>query len=109
MKTSPWYRRRRRYRNGNHLLYWEAIENTPLEWIDYHDNAYVNFSHITDPDISWYDVAVKEAFEKYGTKKFWLDDIWDQEWNTMFNSSHHLKLPPKLLISFLRVIDRFNK
>jgi len=109
LKTSPWYRRRRRYRNGNHLLHWEDVEKTPVEWIDYHATVNINFRLITDSNISWYDVAIKEAFEKYGTQKFWFDDIWDQDWSKLFKPSTQLKLPPKILISLLMFIDKFNK
>ncbi|QGW29724.1 glycosyltransferase family 2 protein [Phnomibacter ginsenosidimutans] len=109
LNTSPWYRRRRRYRNGNHLLHWEVVENAPNEWFKYESQIKIDLSEISDPEISWYDLAIKEAFEKYGTRKFWLDDIWDQEWQTIFKSSPRIKNPPKFLTSLLKFTDKFNK
>lgn len=112
LKTSPWFRRRRRYRNGNQLLYWEPLEDTPGAWLVYPDACQVRLSDITDQPISWYDHAVMNIFRKYGTIRFWLDDIWDQDWPRLMKSSGAGScgpLPPAFLLRLLTLTNRFNK
>lgn len=112
LQTSPWYRRRRRYRNGSHLLYWESLERTPKEWLAYPIEAAVHLEDVKDQPVSWYDMAVLKLFQQHGTTRFWLDDIWDQDWNTLSKDADNSRFgsPPPLLLTFLlKLSDRFNK
>jgi hypothetical protein len=58
---------------------YHEIKTTPSEWL----------THFTTDDLLklcnnqeelWYNAAILKMLEKYGSKKFWADNIWDIDW-----------------------------
>jgi hypothetical protein len=114
LATSPWYRRRRRYRAPNHLLPWAEVENVPEEWTNFPGELAVDLTTIRDAENTWHNDNVLEAFEKYGSFRFWLDDIWDTDWNAYrlnadVKRERIIRYPPRFLKWLLKLSDKFNK
>jgi hypothetical protein len=114
LATSPWYRRRRRYRAPNHLLPWAKVESVPMEWTKYPAELNVDLTTINDTQETWHNDDILEAFENYGSYRFWLDDIWDMDWNALLLNSglkrnKIIRYPPGFLIWLLKLSDKFNK
>jgi hypothetical protein len=112
--TSPWYRRRRRYRAPNHLLPWATVEPVPSVWTQYPAYLMVDLSTITDTDQSWHNIEVLEAFNQFGSLRFSMDDIWDNDWNSIqintdLNKGKIIRHPPRFLKWLLKLSDKFNK
>ena len=104
LASSPWYRRRRRYRAPNHLLPTSKGEPVEMDWFDYSSIMSVTPFHFEDNQDCWYDKMVQNILDEQGGKKFWLDDIWDKEWNKTTDIK-----PPFLIQLLARLSDIFNK
>lgn len=102
--TAPWYRRRRRYRKPNHLLPLIKAESIVFNWLNYPDSLRWNVDNFEDCTNSWFNIAAAEMVAKHGEHRFWLDDIWDEDFPV---SKRHF--PPKFLQYFARLTDMFNK
>lgn len=100
---NPWYRRRRRYRNPNHLLLNPVISPTPKKWLEHKT---FSLSDVKDSDETWHNEMVSKDIAKKGSSSFWLDDIWDIDWNR-FNHSRRISPPPAVLTTLLKLIDRY--
>lgn len=76
----PTFKRRLRYLN--HLDFTEAgrLEDSRREWFAGWEEAGIDMGSVDDPAFHWYDVEVLRAFARYGTRRFWLDDIWRFDW-----------------------------
>ncbi len=76
----PVFKRRLRYQN--HLDFtWEGrIEPTRPEWFAGWEAEGIDMRTVADPPYHWYDVEVLRAFGQYGTRKYWLDDVWRFDW-----------------------------
>lgn len=76
----PTFKRRLRYLN--HLDFTEAgrLEQSRPEWTRGWEDAGIDMGSVDDPAFHWYDVEVLRAFERHGSRKFWLDDIWRFDW-----------------------------
>lgn len=114
LQSAPWYRRRRRYRSPNHLLPKNKISSSLDTWFKYPQFGSLNFDKITDMADCWYDAEVVNAIKEKGSVRFWLDDIWDKDWNNYLDKTSKSKTkkiipPPLTLMKFLQFSDRFNK
>jgi hypothetical protein len=79
--TNPVYLRRRFYRSlydpGNIKIPKEEI---PIDWLKEWDNLSIDLRNLPDVKYSWHDFEVLSYFKEYGCKKFYLDEIWDFDW-----------------------------
>ncbi len=110
--TSPWYRRRRRYRNPNHLLRWEPVTDSDPNWFEYPEQLEINFEEIDEEINSWHNDSVLEALTEKGSFYFWFDDIWDMDWKKYGKSKNINRTiigPPFVLRWLLSLSDKFNK
>ncbi len=85
------------------------------------DRGYSNNLHKAVEVISqytWHDVFVLECFLRYGTKRFYLDNIWDYNWEDALElcsteivslKSLRIKRPPLLFKVYGSVIDIMYK
>ena len=90
-KTSPVYIRRKVYKcYFDPYKYYphSNFETIPTEWIDGWMAEKVNLRALPEPEFPWQDFEVLRFFDEYGCKKFYLDDIWDYDWNRILENAH---------------------
>ena len=81
---SPVYRRRHVYKcfyEDSHYPT-EFIEDIPQSWLKEWDDMNINIRELSDVDFSWHDFEILSYFKKYGYRKFYLENIWDFDWET---------------------------
>ena len=114
-RTCPWvFRRRLRYSRAGHVNFTGAgrIEPTPERWFRGWEALGIDMRTVADDVYHWYDVDVLRFFREYGTRKFWLDDIWDFEWEACRQDAQRRRLygipdapvsaPPRALVEAMR-------
>ncbi|MFL9481547.1 glycosyltransferase family 2 protein [Chitinophagaceae bacterium LWZ2-11] len=101
-KTKPVYLRRHAYKcfyNETETYPPENIENIPGDWLDTWDEMNINLRKPEDPIYSWHDFEVMRLFKEFGYKKFYLDNIWEFNWETLRQEALKLnKVCPKLVV-----------
>jgi glycosyltransferase involved in cell wall biosynthesis len=50
------------------------------EWFAGWEAQRIAVRSITDTEFHWQDFEVLRFFHRYGTRRYWLDDIWDFDW-----------------------------
>jgi glycosyltransferase involved in cell wall biosynthesis len=58
------------------------LESSPKEWFTGWEQLGIDMFTIQNQKYYWYDYEVLRYFHKYGTQKFWLDDIWNFDWES---------------------------
>lgn len=109
--TNPWYRRRRRYRSPKHLLKGYVTLVSPEKWFKYPLDKKYTFENLDDGPQTWHDLEILNIFKSYGCQRFWLDDIWDLNWQELANKNSikvKIRSPFSLLKPFLKIIDKLK-
>jgi len=105
---------KRRYRYTTNKQ-WQTglIEDSQKEWFEGWEKMGIDMTSVSASKYYWQDIEVLANFKKYGSKKYWLDDIWDQNWQEVKNISVYKDLkivyPPKYYKIILKVIDNLFK
>lgn len=100
MHTKSLYRRRRYYWSRHVLRPMGPVEATPLEWFRRWEELGIDMTTIDNEQPYWQDVATLDRILEYGSRRFWFDDIWEKDWNTLLRQqgmSGHVSPPPRLL------------
>jgi len=58
------------------------IEPTPSRWLGAWEQAGIDMRTVSDDPPHWQDFEVLRLFAEHGTRRFWLDDIWDADWES---------------------------
>ena len=105
-------RRRLRYDPGRDYLNEGRIETVDPEWFRAWEEAGIDMKSTTAEKYYWYDVEVLKFFTKYGSKRFWAENIWDIGWeelrkNAMLSGVPDVPMepisgPPRILTAFMR-------
>jgi hypothetical protein len=56
------------------------IEPTPRPWLDGWEKLGIDMGTVPDDPPHWQDFEMLRLFAKHGTTRFWLDDLWSQNW-----------------------------
>ena len=75
------------------------------EWTEGWINDGVILSKPKAEQFYWYDKECLQLFSKKGSKRFWMEDVWDVNWKEardFFNLLNAEIVPPPRYISFLR-------
>jgi glycosyltransferase involved in cell wall biosynthesis len=56
------------------------VEPTPRQWLSGWEELGIDMRSIPDDPPHWQDFELLRLFAKHGTRRFWLDDIWSQDW-----------------------------
>jgi hypothetical protein len=99
-KTKPVYLRRFAYPcfyDGWKVYSKESIEIIPSMWLENWKQKGIDFSNLNDPEISWHDLDVLSIFIQYGIKRFYLENIWEVDWEKvrMFAIMNNFPAPKK--------------
>ena len=81
-RNNPLYLRRHTYKcfyRDEHYPQ-ENIEDTPAKWLRGWDEREIDLRNLPDPNFSWHDFEVLSYFKEYGFKRFYMDDIWEYDW-----------------------------
>lgn len=92
--TSPFYRRRRIYHSSfNPFTFYSSadIQVIPEAWIRDWEKKHVDLFNLVDPVYSWHDLKSLQLFKKYGSSRFYLDDIWEFKWKPCLEHFRKLK------------------
>jgi hypothetical protein len=79
--TKTLYQRRRAYWSKRVLRVAGPIEPTPREWFAAWEARGIDMTTIRDVQPYWQDVATLELLLQHGSRRFWLDDLWEKDWN----------------------------
>jgi glycosyltransferase involved in cell wall biosynthesis len=116
LRTSSLWRRRLGYRAQMDWTNLGSLESSPKEWFDGWENMGIEMHSISSETYYWQDYEVLRYFAKHGFRQFWIDDIWDFDWEKC--RIHALSIgisglpqtevatPPKLLTFLLPLMDK---
>lgn len=79
LSKNNFLKRRRQYPTK---IDWKQLgihERSPQEWFIGWEKKGIDMMSISDSKYHWWDFEVLKYFDKYGTKRFFLDDIWEFE------------------------------
>jgi hypothetical protein len=94
METKSLYTRRRYYWSRKVLRAMGPVEPTPREWYGAWERRGIDMTTIEDVQPYWQDLATLELLRTHGSRRFWLDDIWEKDWRTL---DPEVTPPPRLL------------
>ncbi len=104
--TIPWYWRRKRYKKAEFLGQNLPLKPTPLQWLTFPEALKVEIASLKESPESWFDTEVYHQLLQKGGRTYWLDDIWDKDWNNFKQDGKKvIHLQPKWLHYLLRVSD----
>ena len=115
-KTNNLFNRRRAYNPHVNHLKGSLIRPTPEEWFRYWEDLKIDMTTISCSKYYWQDFDVLKSFHKYGTYRFWLEPIWEFDWEAcrQFAKIKNMKNipdskisnPPILVSSAISVMDK---
>jgi glycosyltransferase involved in cell wall biosynthesis len=80
MATKTAYWRRRYYWHGRVWRPNGPLEPTPPEWYAGWEARGIDMTTIEDVQPYWQDVALLDLMYEHGARRFWLDDVWEKDW-----------------------------
>ena len=104
-KTKTAFQRRRYY---DARTVWEKqgnLEPTDPDWFSGWEQLGIEVRSIRDEEYYWQDYETLRYLTKYGSLRFWLDDIWEFDWRKLAENEgakRRIIAPPFLLRTFLR-------
>gem|GEM_PF-116854 len=83
---NPVHRRRAFY--GEAQSRWQSLkfrekEHVPESWLKGWEEAGIEMRSIRDEEYYWQEIEVIRAFARDGARRFWLDDIWNFDWEAL--------------------------
>jgi glycosyltransferase involved in cell wall biosynthesis len=115
LRTSSWLNRRIVYSPYINHLSADKIESVPHEWFEDWEKVGIDMTTILDQKFYWQDFEVLKYFHKYGVKRFWVEPIWEYDWESCRLYAlekgvedipvNQISKPPQLLILLLKLMD----
>jgi glycosyltransferase involved in cell wall biosynthesis len=115
-EVNPAWRRRLAYNAAMDWTRLGRLEYSRTEWFDGWERIGIDMHTIPVATYYWQDYEVLRYFGKYGTRRFWVDDIWNFDWETCRVHARSINLagipesevvpPPKVILSLLSIADR---
>ncbi|MEO6259382.1 MAG: glycosyltransferase family 2 protein [Thermoanaerobaculia bacterium] len=81
MRTKSLYWRRRYYWSGRVLQAAGPVEPTPREWFMNWESLGIDMTSVEDVQPYWQDLATLDLLLQHGSRRFWLDDLWEKDWS----------------------------
>jgi hypothetical protein len=94
MGTKSLYTRRRYYWSHKVLQALGPVEPSPVEWFEAWQASGIDMHTIDDAQPYWQDLAVLGLLREHGSHRFWLDDLWEIDWQAL---EPLITPPPRLL------------
>jgi glycosyltransferase involved in cell wall biosynthesis len=87
--VAPFYHRLLSYSYRlNDYISKHTITDTPQEWFEGWEQLGINMQTIQSSEVNTYTEQVLEHIKEYGMKRFYLDDIWDKDWELFCKQSY---------------------
>ena len=109
-QTSPLRHRRAWYGNFIQKHYGEAASVAhPIqeEWFVGWESMGIDMHNLPDDALTWHEIEVLRAFAEHGEKRFWLEPIWDIDWNKIRQSADGNKIVILKQITYPTIFYRF--
>jgi glycosyltransferase involved in cell wall biosynthesis len=94
----------------------QQINPSRNEWFNQWEETGIDMKSIYCSRFYWYDFEILKLFKEHGVVKFWLDDIWDFDWEAcrLHASSQQVEgipdkpilPPPKMLQRTMKLLDK---
>jgi glycosyltransferase involved in cell wall biosynthesis len=115
-ETAKFYSRRRRYAPTRDFARDGRLEESPASWFEGWTKRGIDMFTVNESELYWYDLDVLRLMARYGHRRFWIDDIWDVDWEETRRRglalgypdipSTPIVAPPRTLQRALRALDR---
>lgn len=107
--SKPWYHRLMMYRHDYDYAKQEGDGLMPAisEWTDGWVKKGILFKEAKKEPYYWFDREALKLIHKEGHRKFWLEDIWDINWNGVeeyFGFEKTIKSPPMIIFLIREVL-----
>ncbi|WP_071341153.1 glycosyltransferase family 2 protein [Maribacter sp. 1_2014MBL_MicDiv] len=104
-KTKPWYHRLMMYRHNYDYAKHEGdgLMSSTKDWTDGWLDKGILFKEAKIMPYYWFDREAVKLLQNKGYKYFWLEDIWDVDWNSVeehFGLEQQIHAPPMLITIF---------
>jgi hypothetical protein len=75
----------RRYYYGTRKDYLAEgpVEKTPARWLEGWERQGIDMRSVLDQSPHWQDIELLRLMKKHGERRFWFDDIWDMDWESV--------------------------
>jgi glycosyltransferase involved in cell wall biosynthesis len=107
--------RRAMYRADKDYSLEGPLEPTDPRWLEGWEDQGINMRFVPDQDPHWHDFEVLHHMAEHGPRRFWLDDIWQVDWELYRRQARQLGIapvpqkpirpPPAVLSSLMRLAD----
>lgn len=105
-RTRPWHRRiRHYYRHYDYLTEGDGLDRACSVWTEGWARRGIRISRPETERFLWYDKECLKLFQKQGSRKYWMEDVWDINWNEavrFFGTIDYRITPPPRIITLLR-------
>jgi glycosyltransferase involved in cell wall biosynthesis len=115
-RTNPVWRRRHGYSSKMDWVGLGKLEASPTEWYDDWEKIGIEMHSVPTSPYYWQDYEVLRHFSNHGVRRFWLEDIWEFDWEKCRVQAQadgvteipnfKIQAPPKPVIYFLRMFDK---
>jgi glycosyltransferase involved in cell wall biosynthesis len=115
-RTNPVWRRRLGYRSQMDWVSLGKLETSPTEWFDGWEKIGIDMHSVQTSAYYWQDYEVLRHFSTHGARRFWLEDIWDFDWEKCRVQAQlagvseipasKISAPPKPVTYMLRMFDK---
>ncbi|WP_323202506.1 glycosyltransferase family 2 protein [Nostoc sp. UHCC 0251] len=115
-RVNPLFRRRKSYSSVKNWTQGGTLQKACYEWFEGWERSGIDMKTIINYKYYWQDVEVIKYFHKYGIKRFWLDDIWNFNWEACRLYAQQqgiqdipsipIQKPPLLLKVLMAILDQ---
>ena len=77
------------------------------EWFVGWESMGIDMHNLPDDALTWHEIEVLRAFAEHGEKRFWLEPIWDIDWNKIRQSADGNKIVILKQITYPTIFYRF--
>jgi glycosyltransferase involved in cell wall biosynthesis len=116
LHSTSWLNRRISYSPYIDHLSADKIESVPHQWFDDWESSGIDMKSILDNKFYWQDFEVLKHFNKYGVKRFWIEPIWDYDWEycRLYAQeqgiedipNYQISKPPQILRFLMKIADQ---
>ena len=111
--------RRRMYSQTRDYSNSGKLEPTKPEWFEVWEKLGIDMHFVAKEEVYWYDYEVLKMIIQFGEKRFYWDDIWNYDWETLreklasegekYLQKGKIKKPNIFQQTLMRIIDQIDQ